>query len=445
MSNSIRVRVLVLLFLLVTATWFSLAGLTYQSSATEIRKLLDAHLAETGQLIVITVRHEYAENDTKGYQADLHVHEYQHSVSFRVWSRDGKPLLTSSKDLPEALADVPSGFSDLGFNGDKWRVFSFVDTKHGHRIVVADRYGDRDVLSQRVLSKVLKPFFWLLPILAVILWYGVGKGLAPLDRLARDIAGRSYACLDPVDAGGVPREVVPLVEEINSLFKRLRDAFVRFSQFTADAAHELRTPLAGIQMQAVAARRTQDAGERERALCNVQEGSVRAAHLIEQLLDLARVEPEDEQKGFSPQDLGQIASEVLERLSCHALEKGIDIDLEAEPGVVVSGNADYLRLMLRNLVDNAIRYTPEGGRVMVRIGGGADGAYARVVDTGPGIPEHERERVFERFYRLGEGPGAGLGLSIIQRVAHLHGADMTLDSGPEGIGLSASVRFAYPA
>jgi two-component system sensor histidine kinase QseC len=237
--------------------------------------------------------------------------------------------------------------------------------------------------------------------------------------------------------------VRPLVERLNALFARIAESLERERAFTADAAHELRTPLAAIRAQAQVAREAGGDAERRRALELVIAGCDRAARLSEQLLTLARLDAEDASRRFARCDLSEIARDVLGELAPAAYERGVSVELEATGPVPVHADAGLLRVLLRNLADNAVRYSPPGSAVRVRVEASADCALLCVSDEGPGIPSAERARVLDRFYRaLGTSqPGVGLGLSIAARIAALHGATLDLSDGPGGRGLAVRVRF----
>ena len=434
--RSIRFQLLALLLSLTFCGWLLLALLTSFSERHEIRELLDAHLAQVARLIMVTVFHEAEEKDGLGFQKDLHrLHKYEYSIIFKVWSRNGTLLFQTPNAPAELLPTSPSGYSDFELQGEMWRQFSIEDPDAGHRLLVADRYGDRDILASKIIFNMLRPFLWVSPLLAVLIWFGVGRGLAPLRRLATDIPNRDYNCLSPVSMRDVPQEVAPLVRELNALFSRLDNAYMRFSRFTSDAAHELRTPLAGIRAQATVALRSPDKAGREHALRQVLKGSDRAAHLVEQMLLLARVDPNAIATSFKPIDLRQAASEVVDEMRSKATEQGLELQLEAPQSVSVPGDLELMKLLLGNLIGNAIAHTPSGGRIQVRLEQRQNRVDLSVEDTGPGVAAAELERIFDRFYRHPDNQreGFGLGLSISQRIAELHGAKIKASPGQQGL------------
>lgn len=278
------------------------------------------------------------------------------------------------------------------------------------------------------------------PMLALLIWFGIGAGLRPLLQLKQEVKQRTANQLVPLATADVPEEVLPLVTALNDLFTRLEDAFESERRFTADAAHELRTPLAALKIQAQVAMRSSDIAERNTALENVLRGVDRATRLVQQLLTLARVDPETAVASFSQVNLQALTASVMADLEPLAHAKQIEMLLEEGLAAYVFGDDAQLSLLLRNLLDNAIRYTPAGGLVSVRVTD-LNGVHLEVRDTGPGIPEAEREQVLQRFYRIaGSGEeGSGLGLSIVRRIADLHGARMELSNNAAGEGLLVQV------
>jgi two-component system sensor histidine kinase QseC len=282
-----------------------------------------------------------------------------------------------------------------------------------------------------------------LPALALAIWLGVGSGLRPLRELRAQLARRGAADLAPLDAARAPQEIEPLVAELNRLFNRIEQNLQRERRLTADAAHELRTPLAVLSTQAQVARRASDDAARNEALDALVAGAGRAARLIEQMLTLARLEAGQLGEHAQHVALRELVREVLAEAAPRAVEKNIDISLEEGAPAEIHGHAGLLAILLRNLVDNAVRYTPPGGTVRVAIRAASHGAQVEILDNGPGVPAGELARLGERFHRLappGES-GSGLGLSIVLRIAELHGARVRFAPGLDGRGLAVSVDF----
>jgi len=270
----------------------------------------------------------------------------------------------------------------------------------------------------------------------------VGRGLAPLIGLARSLAARGPRALEALPETGLPDEVRPLVAALNDLFARLDRALDRERAFIADAAHELRTPLTAVALQLQVLERVAAGPEREEALTRLKAGVQRSTRLVQQLLDLAR-QDDAAVRPATRVDLAAVAREVVVEQAPHAEARGIDLGLDAS-AASVDGDPEGLRVALGNLVDNAIRYTPAGGKVDVRVRTEGDAAIAEVLDTGPGIPPEERERVLDRFHRSAGAPGSGggLGLAIVREIATRHGAAIELRDREGGPGLCARVRFA---
>jgi signal transduction histidine kinase len=322
-------------------------------------------------------------------------------------------------------------------------VFSSYDHGHKFLVQVGEARSARDAITLAVARGLAAPLVVALPVLGIVLWIAVTLGLRPLGAVGHAVAQRGHANLTPLDGRAIPREVAPLVASLNALFGRVRASMEHERRFTADAAHELRTPIAGLRAQAEVALGANDAGERRRALEGVIAGCDRAAHLVEQLLTLARLDPV-RQAGAPPNaDLAAIAREVGATHAQAALERGLELSVEAPASVLVAIEPALLQILLRNLVDNAVRYAAGVGReVRIEVAEG-DHPVCRVIDDGPGVAPGERDRLGERFHR-GEdmvAPGSGLGLSIVQRIAGLCGASVAFDTAPGGRGLCVSVRF----
>ena len=439
---SLRRRLTALLLGGVSVCWLAMLGFSYVDAHHEIDELLDAQLVQVGQTL-LTLAAEADEDDDIAEEGAIG-HKYQKRLRFQVWTKHGELLLRSA-DAPTTPMATGDGFSEVvdddGKHG-RWRYYSQWDRKRKLRVEVGESHHVRDELVGHIAWRLLVPALFGLPLLGAWIWLATRRGMAPLADVARDIAGRAPNRLAPVAPASAPEEIRPLVEAINGLFARVEAALESERQFTADAAHELRTPLAALAAQAQVAARARDDAERSHALEQLAAGTLRAARLVDQLLTLARVDSQRTQRPAQPVALDRLAEEVCAGHGAQALAKDIALELDAVP-TTVAGDADLLRILLRNLVDNAIRYTPAGGRVAVTVATDAAGATLSVTDSGPGIPESERERVFERFSRLAgqDIEGSGLGLSIVRRIAELHGARLALrDAGKAG-GLQVDLRF----
>lgn len=356
----------------------------------------------------------------------------------QVWDDLGVRLFYSHphRELPGFVA---GGYADVETREGVWRVFAI--RSRSQVIQVAQPMRIRNQMALAASARVLLPLLLLLPCLGLVIWGLVTRGLAPLDRLAKAVATRTPEALAPLSEQQVPEEVQSLVHSLNGLLDRLQSALAAQRAFIADAAHELRTPLAALQLQSQLVERSQTEEERGAALDDLKAGIQRAGRLVQQLLTLARQEPDYAPKPFVDVDLVDLARQVVVDCCGLASTKMIDLGFSAlGGGVVIRGNPEDLRVLVSNLVENALRYTPIQGRVDVVVNL-ADGLpVLEVSDTGPGIAEHELARVFDRFYR-GENvrePGTGLGLAIVKAIADRHGASIDLRSEA---GLRVKVRF----
>lgn len=311
---------------------------------------------------------------------------------------------------------------------------------------VAETTNRRNALAQEILLSVLLPQILLILIACVLVWVGVVRGLSPLQHLQQAVASRSHRDRSPVVVDEVPGEVRPLMNEINALLERLDAVLTLQNRFIADAAHQLKTPVAGLQAQLELAMRDEDPRRTQDSLAKLRSGLERLSRLVSQLLALARNEPDAARHiTMSEVDLNALAFDSASTWVADALQKGIDLGFEgAETPIAVRGDAIRLRELLDNLIDNAIRYSREGGRVTVRVTATPRPTVA-VSDDGPGIPPEERQRIFERFHRRlgnGAGEGSGLGLAIAQEIAHIHGGAIDLrEDVYDGIGNTFSVSL----
>ncbi|HET7832673.1 MAG TPA: ATP-binding protein [Gallionella sp.] len=436
---SLRERLLVLALSTVFLVWLAATAFTYYDTREELDEVLDVYLEQAAMLLVVQASHDLDEIETEHAPQ---LHKYSRNVAFQVWE-GGRQLRLHSANAPaQPLTAQDHGFSDSTVDGHRWRVFSTWDDYGKYHIHVAERTDVRDELARDISGNMLKPLWFSLPLLAVLLWVAVARGLRPLVKLGREVERRAPDNLAPLDAKTVPREVQPLIERLNRLFGRI-DAFVQKERrFTADAAHELRTPVAAIKAQAQVARAATGDADRARALDNAIAGCDRATHLIEQLLTLARLDALGE-GAVEPCQLRAIAAEEIAALAPAALGKGVQLELLEGNEAVVNGNPGLLRILLRNLIDNAVRHTPSGTAVQVGVAETHEAVRLSVSDNGPGIPEQERSRIFERFYRpVGtQASGSGLGLSIVKRVAEIHAATLQVDAAGNDRGLKVEVVF----
>ena len=446
---TIRLRLLLVLLSLFTAAWLVLLGAVHWKSRHEAEEVYDAHLARVAHLLLGLAVHQARTGGSDGAMAEeveeldelFPQQEYAARPIFQVWRHD-RLLMRSSRAPREPLAQW-IGLGERSIAGDSWRIFEESEPSLGIEVMVAEETAVREEMIDEISLQSVYPALIALPLLALLIWLGVGRGLGPLARVAEEVAARSPHNLEPVSLERcVPGEVAPLVERINGLLERLDDALERERRFTADASHELRTPLAILKTQAQVASRAADAESRDHALSQILAGVDRTTHLVTQLLTIARLDPDGEAMERLPVSLRRLAAEAVAEGTGSALEKGIELGLAEGPALERPVNEGALRILLRNLVDNAVRYTPEGGEVEVAVVEIEGDAVLRVDDSGPGVPEEARARLFERFHRAGRNDayGCGLGLSIVQRIAELHDAEIRLADAPLG-GLRVELRL----
>lgn len=437
--HSLRRRLLVALLTATLLVWAGTLLVSYRDTRHELNELLDAHLAQSTALLIAQLGHEPEEIDTEHASA---LHRYSRKVAFQVWERGDRLTLHSASAPDQPLSDRREGFSDSVIAGQGWRVFSAWDAGRRFLVQVGERREARDELNTTIAEHMLRPLLVALPLLGLLIWFGVGAGLRSLRALGGQVAQRRPENLAPLEVASAPLEVLPLVEELNRLFARVRTSLEGERRFTSDAAHELRTPLAAIRAQAQVARAAGGDAERDRALDKVLEGCDRSAHLVEQLLTLARLEPEST-RAHDRHDLRALAAAVVADLAPGAAERDIDIQLAGDGAAPAPCEPALVSILMRNLIDNAVRYSPPHSRVRVALTPVDGGIELAVIDQGPGIPAAEQGLVWERFYRvLGTGEtGSGLGLSIVKRIADLHGAAAAIAQGEDGQGLRVSVTF----
>lgn len=418
-----------------------LAGvLLYLQARGEANRLFDYQMQQVATALPTpSFASAFAQRyDAPGMQTDIVI---------QIWTKSGLYLYPSHRQ-PRLPHPTGLGFLNVSTGNGVWRVYSVL---HGDAIVqVAQPLGVRRQVAADMAFKTVAPLLLLFPFLGVLIWVTVSIGLEPIKRVATDVQSRDAGALTPIPDSGLPQEIQPLTHALNDLLGRLERAIDAQRAFIANAAHELRTPLAAVQLQIQLAERATSAAERNAAFAELRGGFARATHMVQQLLTLARQEPGAASRAHEVVDLCTLLRDVLAEHALAASTKHIDagLDCRAEPQrASVHGDPEALRTLFGNLIDNAIRYTPEGGQVDVTVQADTDTCSVTVCDNGPGIPPDDRARVFDRFYRVhGTGvPGSGLGLAIAKQIADTHGAQILLDHAEADAGLCVRVLFAHGA
>ncbi len=402
----------------------------------------------------------FAARDTADEMADLHMRQIagalpsrafspisvlsredavEEHIVVQIWDRAGRSLYLSdsASNMPPR---GPAAFSTVRFGNADWRVY--LETVGDNVVQVAQPVSARTAMVARMALRSVWPLFVLTPFLALAVLLTVRRGLDPLGRIAHQVEQRSAESLAPIPTEHTPAEVLSLVAALNRLLDRLGHAFDTQRAFVADAAHELRTPVTALKLQTQLAERATTDAERTAALHALHGGIDRASHLIAQLLDLARQEEASRSRVHEPLRLDELVREAVGERAAHAFELGVDAGVTRADVVELNGDRFALRALAGNLIDNALHYTPRGGRVDVEVVQQGGEVVLAVSDSGPGIAPEHRERVFDRFYRVpgSRTPGSGLGLAIAHGAARAHGAVIGLADNPGG-GLRVSVRF----
>lgn len=445
--RSLQGRLLTMILGLMVVIWLSAACFTWYDASHEVDELLDGHLAQVAALLVA----QQAAND--GDEDDVLLdtpvlHKYAPKAAFQVF-RHGRLTAHTVNAGAQPMSAHSDGFETVQLTqGGQWRVFAAQDAKHEVKILVGEEMATRHDILWAVLRSLLMPLMFALPLLALVGWWAVRRGLQPLRQLSNGLALRQPQSLQPVVlSGDTPTEIQPLIQALNALFSRIEHMVVAERRFTADAAHELRTPIAAIRAQAqVALGAGSHAEQREHALNATVAGCDRATRLVEQLLTLARLEstPASSSDVFAEKlDVSAVARRVAADLAPAALAQHQHLELDAPQACIVTGNDLLVGVLLRNLIDNAIRYSPQDARIMVKVAEFSGKTVVSVQDSGPGMTQADMARLGERFFRvLGNGqPGSGLGWSIVRRISDVSGAQLTLRRSILLGGLDVTVEW----
>jgi len=490
--RAIRSRILLVVLGLLSVSLPMISYKSYFDARHETEELFDAQLAQSTRLLSGMIRRDMsktalhalqqvldeatphlqtAENDDAPLPPShglLQGHPYESKVGFQIFTGQGQLILRSASAPDNALntlvqqhqqngqPDKPfadphlRGYHNLVLDGHLWRIFLLHDHQDDLWILAGERDDVRGELINKIAQRNLLPDLVGLPILALLVWLAVNWGLRPLEQMVELLKARDPDNLSPLLLEPLPRELEPMAASLNRLLLQVRHLLEREKRFLADAAHELRTPLAVLrihQQNALAARSTE---EREAALNHLGNGVERATRVVSQLLTLARLEPNAIQLKMRNLDLLSFIRAELAELIPLALERQQELTLEANEHQQYDllADAPSLGILLQNLVSNAIQYTPIQGSIQISLEAQTNALLLSVQDSGPGVPAELRDKLFERFFRLGGGQGAGLGLSIVARIIELHQGSIELTESPTLGGLAVQVRLPrhrYPA
>ena len=471
--HSIRSRTMALVLGLLGVSLALISWLSYRDARHEIEELFDAQLARSARLLEGMVSRDMPAEALTALQQTLNQaigrpdgvlpgHPYEGKLAFQVVDGNTQVILQSASappglverlratrpagegrsDAMQGLHDQSAGYRELAVGEHRWRVFVLQDVADGYWIAVGERDDVRGELVEKIALRSLIPDLFGLPLLALLVWLAIGWSLAPLMRMAELLRARDPDKLAPLELAELPRELEPMVAALNHLLQQLNTLLEREKRFLAVAAHELRTPLAVLRIHTQNALDAPDPADRTEALRQMLQGVDRATRLVSQLLTLARLEPNAAHLQLQDVDLHTFFRNELAELIPLALEREQDLMLNADDtgDYRLKADATSLGVLLQNLVGNAIQYTPPHGRITVQLKDALDMVELQVQDSGPGVPAALRDKLFERFFREGSGTGAGLGLSIVQRIVELHRGSISLEDSPLG-GLGVRVRL----
>jgi len=442
--RSLQGRLLLLVLSGVALVWLVTSVLTWYDVRHELDELLDGHLAQAAALLVVQQAQEIEPDDDRELDAPT-LHRYAPKVAFQVF-HEGRLALRSANapvaPMVEAAQQFKSGFKTVQLQGQAWRVFAAHGAERDVQVYVGEQIGSRNDILWAVLRSTLWPMLIALPLLVGAVWWAVRLGVQPIRRLGRVLAERQPQALSPVTLTKAPSEMAPMIAALNGLFERIGQLLESERRFTADAAHELRTPIAAIRMQAQVAMGEADDALRQHALQGTLEGCDRATRLVGQLLSLSRLEAV-ESPAMADVDLRALAQRVVAELAPKAIGKQQSLEFEGSEPCVVPGNETLLAVLVRNLVDNAVRYSPPAARIQVSVRRQGAQVVLGVEDSGPGLDAADRQRLGERFFRVTGSleSGSGLGWSIVRRIAAVH--RLKIDVGDSTALEGLAVRVIY--
>jgi len=465
---SIRRRLIIMLLSLIITIGGVTVFFTYNDAQHEVGELFDAQLAQSARVLDALILHQINKSDIT--RVDLNdiqnilnhitvlntpsnnivnendnsgITSYERKIAFQIWNDKNELILRSASapDIPlsnSSLKDKSPGYFDEHINNKRWRVFSLKTEDKKYFMQVGEQYEIRDELATDISKQLIRTSLLSLPILAILIWIAISKGLSPLGRIANEVTKRNKGNFKALDLEDIPLEIEPLTLSIDDLLKRLEEAFEKEQRFTDDAAHELRTPLAALKTQAQVALASNNDDEKERALKKIVQGVDRASHLVNQMLVIARMEkyPITNQSI----NLNELTSELLEQFKNKIKLKGLSVSFNAQEDVVVQSDITSLTILINNLLDNAIRYSPDKGEINISLSSN-NTIVLSIENNAEVIIAEDLERVFDRFYRVPgtNVEGCGLGLSISKKISDCLGIRLSLDNKVDGSGIVAKM------
>lgn len=447
--SSMQARLLGLLLTVISMVWVAAAALTWLNASHELDQLLDAHLTQSAALLVAQQaghgsdeREHISDDERSGAPSP---HKYASRVAFQVF-HEGRLTLRSANVSEKALSSHTRGFDTVTLaGGQRWRVFGAQGNEGDVQVFVAEQIRSRSAILWALLQSVMMPLLYALPLMGLLGWLAVRRGLKPLRSLSKALTRRHPQAIEPLAIRNMPTEMVPVVQSLNALFERIGHMIDAERRFTADAAHELRTPIAAIRAQAqVALGAREDETQRRQALQHTLEGCDRATHLVAQLLTLSRLEVAGTDANGLWVDVGSIAQRIAVQLAPSALARAQVLTLEVSQACPIMADDALTGVLIRNLLDNALRYSPDGATITLQVFLKDNKVTLQVEDSGPGLADAEMARLGERFYRaLGtQQGGSGLGWSIVRRIAEVYRAQVNVSRSELG-GLCVCV--VWPA
>ena len=452
--RSLKKQLLLSLLSSLLLVWGATGYLNYKLTRDEITELSNAELAQSARVVQAFVENmlrqraltKLWEHDKNPELFDMPIlgYKYERKIAFQLRSvKDG--VILRSESAPEfALSLTRNGYSETTIRGQLWHVFSLSSENGDYVIHVGQGDDIRRQLAETIAGQQVAGYLIALPVLGIIIWLIVSRTLKPLNLLKQELSSREAEHLQALSTHNLPEEILPVAEQINSLFELLEQAFANERNFTSDASHELRNPLTGILLQVEVAQKTDEPEVRNQALINAQHGVSRMTHIVQQLLTLSRVQHHHAAIDKQLLNINQALIAVITDMDHVAYAKRIEVELHGADGLQIEANPPLFHTLLRNLLDNAIKYSPAGGRVKIKYLIVGQKLWLSVEDSGPGVSQSDYERISQRFYRCvetaGSVYGSGLGLSIVQRIVSLHNAEISFSKSVLG-GLKVLLKF----